>query len=265
MIPHAVLYDESLPATAKLLYGEIYRLSRANGYCYAKNKDFCQLLDRSASTVGGLLSALATAGYIRIHVIRSNGTSGEVVERRIFIGQKLAPECDEPEDDWCPGKPVEAHQETGGPLPKNRERVSQKTGRPSPGKSVDPLPKNREDTLFLKNNKKKREKKEFLPPSEILEECRKYANGDQELLDAILGLLENRSVRRNPILTMRALHTLTNKLDKLSKGNAAVKIAMLDKATLKNWDSVFELKDDEMPDDRSGPGTVVEEKGVTYI
>ena len=62
LIPAKVLYDDHIPATAKLLYGEIYRLSHANGYCYATNKDFMALLQRSENTVTDLIKALETAG-----------------------------------------------------------------------------------------------------------------------------------------------------------------------------------------------------------
>ena len=61
LIPAKVLYDDHIPATAKLLYGEIYRLSHANGYCYATNKDFMALLQRSENTVTDLIKALETA------------------------------------------------------------------------------------------------------------------------------------------------------------------------------------------------------------
>ena len=68
----------------------------------------------------------------------------------------------------------------------------------------------------------------------------------------MLGLLESRAVRKNPLVTDRALSILLNKLTRLSQGDHAVMIAMLDKAVLKNWDSVFELKPDELPSSSAG-------------
>ena len=39
-----LLYEDSVPDSAKLLYGEIFRLSDAEGWCDASNKDFMELL-----------------------------------------------------------------------------------------------------------------------------------------------------------------------------------------------------------------------------
>ena len=50
LIPASVLYNDQLPATAKLLYGEIYRLSHANGYCYASNREFMEILQCGEKT-----------------------------------------------------------------------------------------------------------------------------------------------------------------------------------------------------------------------
>ena len=85
----------------------------------------------------------------------------------------------------------------------------------------------------------------------------KFAGGDLDLEQALFGFLENRAVRKNPIVTDRALSILLNKLERDGKKNHAVMIAMLDKAVLKNWDSVFALKEDEIP--KAAPQT--EKKG----
>lgn len=67
-----------------------------------------------------------------------------------------------------------------------------------------------------------------------------------------MGLMENRYVRNNPMETNRSLSILLNRLKNLSGGDHAVMIALLDKAVLKNWDSVYRLEPDEMPDKQSG-------------
>ena len=123
LIPAKVLYDDHIPATAKLLYGEIYRLSHANGYCYATNKDFMALLQRSENTVTDLIKALGTAGYIRVKLIRRFGATGDIVQRRIFVGQTLAPE--DPED-------------LDGGTPENWDTYPRKLG-DRPQKTVTPL------------------------------------------------------------------------------------------------------------------------------
>lgn len=43
------------------------------------------------------------------------------------------------------------------------------------------------------------------------------------------------------------MNGILNKLDKLSGGDRALKLALLDKATVSNWLTVFPLKPDELP------------------
>ena len=83
LIPASVRYDRGLPASAKLLYGEITALSNRKGYCHAQNAYFCDLFDLSDRSITRLLSDLAKGGYIRLDVIRSE--SNEVLERRIYL------------------------------------------------------------------------------------------------------------------------------------------------------------------------------------
>ena len=85
-------------------------------------------------------------------------------------------------------------------------------------------------------------------PREVFDLCVGYAGEDGELLDAILGLLENRAVaKKSPVKTTRAMNGILNKLDKLSGGDRGVKLALLEKATVSNWLTVFPLKPDELP------------------
>lgn len=228
-----LLYEDSVPATAKLLYGEIYRLSNADGWCDASNEVFCDLLGCSENTVRNLLKALVRVGQISIRTEPCrNGKGGTI--RRIFCGRRLtAPE--EPETRGTP-KFLE------GGTPKNLEGVP---------------PKNCGDTYTKSNSK-------VIPPivpREIFKLCADYAGEDAQLLDAILGLLENRTVaKRAPVKTARAMNGILNKLDRLSAGDRALKLALLEKATVANWLTVFPLKPDELP----ASGSEGEEE-VTYI
>ena len=61
-----LLYEDSVPATAKILFGEIYRLSGPDGWCDASNQDFMDLLGCSETTVRNLLKALEDVGQIRV-------------------------------------------------------------------------------------------------------------------------------------------------------------------------------------------------------
>ena len=85
-----LLYEDAVPATGKLLFGEIYRLSGPDGWCDASNQDFMDLLGCSETTVRNLLKALEDVGQIRV-VTRPRREGAGGTERRIFCGRKLAP------------------------------------------------------------------------------------------------------------------------------------------------------------------------------
>lgn len=225
LIPASVLYDDQLPAKAKLLYGEIYRLSHANGYCYASNRDFMGILRCSEATVSRLIAALAERGHIRTRMIRRYGDQGDITQRRIFCGQELARE--DPED---------GTEDAAGGILKNEDT--------SPQKREDGILKNEDHTT--KSNIYKN-----IPPiipREIFSICERYAGEDGELLGAILGLLENRAkVNKSPVKTTRAMNGILKKLDRLSGRGRELKLALLEKATVSNWLTVYPLKPDELP------------------
>ena len=235
LIPAKVLYDDSLPATAKLLYGEIYRLSSAVGYCFATNRDFMGILRCSENTVSNLIAALKDAGHIRVTILRRPGVAGGF-QRRIFCGQKLAAE--DPPDDSDGGIPKICD------TPKNLGGVTPKTC----------------DSTIKKENKRN------TPISpEILERISGYAGDDTEIKDAILGLVENRKAMKGDkaVKTVRAMNGILRELDKLSHGSRELKLRLLEKATISNWLMVYPLKGDELPE--TVRSQVVEEKGVRYI
>lgn len=218
LIPAKVLYDDHIPATAKLLYGEIYRLSHANGYCYATNKDFMALLQRSENTVTDLIKALEAAGYIRVKLIRRFGATGDIVQRRIFVGQTLAPE-----------DPEELDRGT----PENWDTSNRKLG--------DRPPENCDPTYKKKNNKRNTP----IAHIEVLQAIEEYIGDDPEFRAAFEGFLSNRAAIKKPVKTVRAISRIINRLRVVNCRE--VEIAMLDKATVNNWLDVYPLKPDEMP------------------
>ena len=234
LIPAKVLYDDHIPATAKLLYGEIYRLSHANGYCYATNKDFMALLQRSENTVTDLIKALETAGYIRVKLIRRFGATGDIVQRRIFVGQTLAPE--DPED-------------LDGGTPENCDT--------SPRKLADRPTENCDPTYKKKNNKRNTP----IAPIEVLQAIEEYIGDDPEYRAAFDGFLANRVAIKKPVKTVRAISRIINRLRVVNCRE--VEIAMLDKATVNNWLDVYPLKPDEMP--KAQQGRMEEQEGVEYF
>lgn len=80
---------------------------------------------------------------------------------------------------------------------------------------------------------------------ELLE---RYAHGDMDLIAALQGFAENRDKLHKPIKSARSVTLLTNKLDKLSKGSIDVKIAMLNKAVERNWETVYALTPRDLED-----------------
>lgn len=227
LIPASVLYNDQLPATAKLLYGEIYRLSHANGYCYASNREFMEILQCGEKTVRRLVAALVEQGHVRVKMIRRYGGSGDIVQRRIFCGMELAKE--DPDE--------------GGGGPVKNDRTS--------GQNLPDRPVKNDQHTTKSNNKRNTP----ISPCMVLQCVTEYAGEDSELAEAILGLLENRAVMKpkpKPVQTVRAMKGILRQLDKLSGGNRERKLALLEKATLSNWLTVYPLKADETPEEAAG-------------
>ena len=62
--------------------------------------------------------------------------------------------------------------------------------------------------------------------------------------------LQMRVEIKKPVKSMQAAAMLWNKLVKLSAGAPDYMVALLDKATERQWLSLFPLKDDELPQSR---------------
>lgn len=83
VIPATVRYDADLPASAKLLYGEIAALANRNGYCWTQNAYFTELYGVSDRSVSRWIETLIKKGYISREVIRN--AKQEVTERRLYV------------------------------------------------------------------------------------------------------------------------------------------------------------------------------------
>lgn len=129
------------------------------------------------------------------------------------------------------------------------EKITPLPGFPSTGK---PLPEN--PTQINKERIKERRNKPPIVPREVLDRVKEYAGEDQELLNGIMGLLENRTAIKKPVRTLRALDGILRDLDKHSGGSRATALQMLDKATKSNWLTVYPLKADELPPAAGGQG-----------
>ena len=208
-----LLYEDSVPQSAKILFGEIYRLSDADGWCDASNEDFMDLLGCSENTVRNLLKALSDIGQIRmVTEPKRDGKGGTI--RRIFCGRKLAP------------------PDTGEVPPKN-------CGTP---KYLEGVPPKNCGSTYLKSNKKSNTP---IAPVEVFQAIEEYIGDDPEYRAAFDGFLANRAAIKKPVKTVRAISRIINRLRVVNCRD--VEIAMLDKATVNNWLDVYPLKPDEMP------------------
>ncbi len=65
-VPMAVLADEKISSTAKLLMGLITTLSMKDGYCYASNRYLSNLLKVSKRTISSSITTLRRNNYLKI-------------------------------------------------------------------------------------------------------------------------------------------------------------------------------------------------------
>ena len=84
IIPADVRYDKSLPANAKLLYGEITALCNQEGFCWASNSYFASLYCKDVRTVKRWISQLIEQGYIRSEIDKKAGN-----KRRLYLVTKM--------------------------------------------------------------------------------------------------------------------------------------------------------------------------------
>lgn len=124
------------------------------------------------------------------------------------------------------------------------------TGKPSTGK---PLPGN--PTQLNKERTKERKNKPPIAPREVLDRVKEACGEDQELLDGIIALLENRAAIRKPVKTLRAINGILKDISTCSGGSRRTALAMLEQAVKRDWLTVYPLKPDALP-----PATKGEEK-----
>lgn len=120
------------------------------------------------------------------------------------------------------------------------------SGKPITGKPTTEKPSTENPTLQNKNKKNNNNKTPKAPktPVYIWDEVRSFVGDDPEYEAAFAGLLENREALHEPVLTMRSIRTIINKLRAVSREDG---IAMLDKSVERNWLTVFPLREDERP------------------
>ncbi|MDE7261058.1 MAG: hypothetical protein K2N78_03210 [Oscillospiraceae bacterium] len=121
-----------------------------------------------------------------------------------------------------------------------------------------------------KNNKTENITNNPLPPEKPSDEVAAvfddYAGEDADLRQRLTDFQESRRKKKKPLHTQRAARILVGKLENLSGGDRAAKLALLDNAILHGWDSVYPLKDDERPNAHPGaPSKPLRGEGVRYL
>lgn len=84
VIPTLVGIDKELPFGARVLYGLISSLSHKEGYCWATNAYFAEILGVSKSSISNWISLLQKKGYITSDIIYKKGTR-EIESRHIKV------------------------------------------------------------------------------------------------------------------------------------------------------------------------------------
>ena len=208
-----LLYEDAVPASGKILFGEIYRLSNADGWCNASNKEFMDLLGCSESTVRNLLRALEDVGQIRIETTPRRGESGGT-ERRIFCGRKLAP----PDVERVP---AENCGYPGGTRKNLRGVPAEICG----------------SNKVLNNNKKNPP----MIPQGVMDVIAAYAGEDEELRTALYDFCVNRATppKACPVKTAVGMKRLLSDLDKGCNGDRALKLESIGESITHNWRGLF--------------------------
>lgn len=127
------------------------------------------------------------------------------------------------------------------------EKIAPLTGFPATGKPSTGKPLTENPTQINKERIKERKNKPPIAPREVLDRVKESCGEDQELLDGIIALLENRAAIRKPVKTLRAINGILKDLSTYSGGSRRTALAMLEQAVKRNWLTVYPLKPDELP------------------
>ena len=224
VIPATVLDDMQLQANAKILYGVLSSLMRREGYCWPSNAQLAAAMHCSEDVITRWIAALSKAGHIKITVEPNRKTGGKI--RRIY-----------------PSLPEPVLQEpAGGYSDKYPSTYSDKNPRVVGQKS---------ESLYIdgyKKDIKKKKEKENAPSGDVaaslLAKCELYG---PSVGDAMTRFLTMRREIKKPVKSRQAATLLWNKLVDLSTGDSAHMVALLNTATERQWLSLYQLKDDELP------------------
>ena len=200
ILPANVRYDKNLKPMEKILYTEISSLTNKDGYCYATNSYFSKLYEVHKNTVGAWINNLEKQGYIKTVLIYKKGTK-EIIERRIYINQKI-----------------------DTPINENVDTYQQKDLEPINEKVDTPINENIEDNNTSINNK----------INNI------YLYKGKEFEKAFSDFKIMRIGKKEP-LSKPAEDLILMKLYRLAGDNEQLAIEILNKSTINSWKDIFPL------------------------
>lgn len=238
VIPADVRYDDSIPANAKLLYGEISALVGAGGFCYASNQYFADIYGMTEVSISRLFAKLEKAGYIRREAERDK--EGHIIRRKIYLAVSV------PEEHAL--YPSDATH-----LTKKLTGVNKKVKETNSNISSKDIDKEKENKKEKESGKAERCVR--LENEQLLELCVSWIGsiaaedwtrkGKNDLYLALSGFYEPRDARKKePTRTKAAFTALTNRLVRYSGGSPTAMIDMLERATTAGWKSVYPLEGD---------------------
>ena len=246
IIPADVRYDDSIPANAKLLYGEISALVGSEGFCFATNQYFSDLYGMADETISRLISKLETAGHIKREMERDS--AGQIVSRRIYLRVSV-PET-QPLDEKINTSPQ-----------KNQEGIDEK---------VKDTNTSNTDIYKKKNKQKKKQKsvpaEDFDPLPLFVDWIDRSFPGHgpdakNALYQALVRFSDNRAAIKHPMQSGGSVTALCNRLRRITHGAQdplPLMVDLLDTATCSGWQSVY-------PPKASQPRTVPQTSGqVVY-
>lgn len=228
VIPADVRYDDSIPANAKLLYGEISALVGADGYCFASNQYFAELYGVAEETISRLLAKLEKAGHILRELERDE--TGQVVKRRLYL--KVSAPGAQPLDEIVNTSPQ-----------KSQEGIDKKV-----------KDTNTSNNIIIKENKKRKAaktKKVELTREQVEQMLFEWyddlcqgapmAVADRLWRDIRL-YLDHRDEQGIQYKDKCGVTALCHKLMRLSDGNLSLMCEMLETAVERGWRTVYPPK-----------------------
>lgn len=234
VIPASVRYDDTIPANAKLLYGEISALLSEEGFCYASNSYFADLYKVSERTITGLVSKLQKAGHIVIELERDK--TGQISARKLFLAASVPDGHPVENIFYTPRKNFREGIENNFQYTNTsntdiekenikERKTKNKSGDSPPGTPFDSLP------LFIA----------WIGDTFPQEEAARK----NVLYFAMQRFSENRIAIKKPFRSKGAVTALCNRLLRYtqnSRDQLMGMVELLDDATSNNWQSIYPSK-----------------------